>query len=185
MSLNRKILLTLFIAITSFSFMEAKAGNDTVFFNSERSVYTSEDIKVNQVFVSPVMIAGAEELEFQPVEIIISGTGESGESYDLSSTSVAYQVEGEGIFTITIAAVYGNQLYIFTNLRNLKDGYPLASIGTIVGNEVIFSSEFKNEFALVKYNPTIFDKIMSWVISMGGRVTSADEWLEIKIIEPK
>ncbi|MDB2447129.1 hypothetical protein N9W79_00735 [bacterium] len=186
MNALKKLILLSALLTQSLPTSAAFAGNDTVFFSSEQSTYQRLEIKVEKMVAVPDYIPGARNLEFQPVNLLISGAFESGKRVRMTSSMFAYQVAGEGYYSIMIPAVYGDELYLFANLMDLKEGNPYTSVGTVDETGIVeISRGYKVETALVKYRPSVLDKIMSWIVSLGGRVTESDDWLEVKVIEKK
>ena len=77
-------------------------------------------------------------------------------------------------------------LYLCDTCVRLVGWPPYVEIGNVdASGYVIFYPDYDLDIALVEYNPTIMDKIMSWIISLGGRITQADKRLEFKVIEKK
>ena len=176
----KSILLCIILSQTNQNI--AIAGNDSVFFQGGDDVYSEEIIRANKTVISHRILPGAAGLEFKPVEIIVSGTGELGRTYTLASSWIGFGVEGDGVFQVMLPAVYGGELYVFSNLNDLKSGNYQAVLGQIRGKHLYFYPSYKTSFSIVDYNPKLIDKIMSWIISLGGRVTEADQWLEIKVL---
>lgn len=164
----------------------AYAGNDTVFFRAETSVYQESPVSVEYITAVPSYLSSYSGEEFQPVEIFIGGSIDGNPDFRSNTGIVGFQLEGSGFYSSVLTATYGGELYLFTNLRNLQLGEAEAVVGSVSADGLVsLYSAYKQETSLVEYNPTVLDKIMSWVISLGGRVTEADEWLEFKIIEKK
>ena len=164
----------------------ALAGNDTVFLKSHKSVYQETPINVEQITAVPSYLSNYNGEEFQPVEIFVNGSTSDNEDFRGDAQIVGLQVEGSGVYASVITATYAGELYFFTSLRALQLGQAEAVVGDVseLGVVTLYSA-YRQESALVNYNPTVMDKIMSWIISAGGRVTQADEWLEFKVIEKK
>ena len=164
----------------------AVAGNDTVFLKPHKSVYQDLSVDVEQITAVPSYLSHYNGEEFQPVDIFVTGSTRESADFRSDAQIVGFQVEGNGYYTSMIAATYAGELYLFTSLRSLQLGQAEAVIGDVSEKGVVtLYSPYKQESTLVQYNPRIMEKIMSWIISAGGRVTQADEWLEFKVIEKR
>ena len=182
---SRKLLLSITVLFSALTANFASAGNDTVFFNAQNSVYSKKNIEVLSVSTLEEVYPGQSHEAFKPVSLQVEGNVD-GELSLLHTHGIAYQVEGEGHYTYMLLGRYGYTLYAFRNLNDLNIGNPYVEIGNVdASGYVIFYPDYDLDIALVEYNPTIMDKIMSWIISLGGRVTQADKWLEFKVIEKK
>lgn len=183
--MSLRILFPLLVAINTLLVQSAFAGNDTIYFRGETSVYQYKYIEVDSLAVMPSDLPGASNSEFKPVEFMVFGKID-GEDVSYVTQFAGYQYEGAPSYTMLILARYGSKVYGFKNIGDLKNGQNYYLIGQINElGQVEVLDDLSYEIRLVNYNPTILDKIMSWVISLGGRMTSADEWLEVKFIEKK
>ena len=182
---TRKLFLSLTILLSSLTATIATAGNDTVFFSSANSVYSKKNIDVKAVMALEEVYPGQSNEAFKPVSLQVEGNLD-GQPSIFHTNSIAYQVEGEGVYSYMLLGRYGYTLYAFRNLNELNIGKPYIEVGNVDrSGYVMFFPEYGLDIALVEYNPTVLDKIMSWIVSLGGRVTQADEWLEFKVIEKK
>lgn len=150
-----------------------------------RSPYSKAELTIEKVQIHPLDLDPLVESEdFQAVHFRLLAKTPDGKSRVYEDEMAFYTKRNSGIWSSKIFAVSMDALYMFSNVEDYRTGNVEAIIGYINSDDSVEPlPTFETYAELVDYDPSVFDKLISWLISGGAGFPRKTTFVNLLFIE--